>query len=43
MDEFLRLCKKISAEPVMVVWIGPRSRTPANPEHLQDVLDLIEY
>lgn len=42
-DEFISLCSKVGAEPVMVVNIGPRRNAPADTESLRDVCDLMEY
>jgi alpha-N-arabinofuranosidase len=44
-DEFIRMCKKIGAEPLIVVNIGTRAwnENPNQEEFLQDVLDWIEY
>jgi alpha-N-arabinofuranosidase len=44
-DEFIRMCKKIGAEPLIVVNIGTRAwnDNPNEEEFLQDVLDWIEY
>ena len=44
-DEFIRMCKKIGAEPLIVVNIGTRNWNGEvdQEEFLQDVLDWIEY
>jgi len=44
-DEFIRMCKRIGAEPLIVVNIGTRgwNENPNQAEFLQDVLDWIEY
>ncbi|OHB54232.1 MAG: hypothetical protein A2173_02560, partial [Planctomycetes bacterium RBG_13_44_8b] len=44
-DEFIRMCKKIGAEPLLVVNIGTKAwnENPNEQEFLQDVLDWIEY
>ncbi len=44
-DEFIRMCKKISAEPLIVVNIGTKAwnENPNPEEFMQDVLDWIEY
>ncbi len=44
-DEFIRMCKKIGAEPLIVVNIGTKAwnDNPNEQEFLQDVLDWIEY
>jgi alpha-N-arabinofuranosidase len=44
-DEFIELCRRVGAEPLIVVNIGtPQwNDNPDSPEFLQDVLDWIEY
>jgi alpha-N-arabinofuranosidase len=44
-DEFIRMCKKIGAEPLIVVNIGTPgwNDNPNEQEFLQDALDWIEY
>jgi len=44
-DEFIRMCKRIGAEPLIVVNIGTRAwnENPNQAEFLQDGLDWIEY
>ena len=42
LDEFMTLTRKVGAEPVIVVWVGPRTQVDRAP-YVQDVLDLIEY
>ncbi len=44
-DEFINMCKKIGAEPLIVVNIGTENwnEDPVPEEFLQDVLDWIEY
>ncbi len=44
-DEFIALCRKVGAEPLIVVNIGtPQwNDNPDSPEFFQDVLDWIEY
>ncbi len=44
-DEFIEMCRRVGAEPLIVVNIGtPQWNPGANPdEFLQDVLDWIEY
>ncbi len=44
-DEFIRMCEKIGAEPLIVVNIGTRNwnDNPDPEEFMQDVLDWIEY
>lgn len=41
-DEFLAFARKIGAEPVIVIWVGPRNKGDRAP-YLQDALDFIEY
>jgi len=44
-DEFIRMCERIGAEPLIVVNIGTRNwnDNPDPEEFMQDVLDWIEY
>ncbi len=44
-DEFIRMCKRIGAEPLIVVNIGTRAwnENPDPEEFMQDVMDWIEY
>jgi alpha-N-arabinofuranosidase len=43
LDEFISLCHKVGAEPVVVIWIGPRKQTEPYPQYIQEALDLLEY
>lgn len=42
-DEFVALCRKVGAEPVVVLFIGPRNQTEPDPKYIQDGIDLLEY
>lgn len=44
-DEFIRMCRKIGAEPLIVVNIGSRQWNPGLADHdfLQEALDWMEY
>jgi alpha-N-arabinofuranosidase len=42
-DEFMELCRKVGAEPVIVVYMGPREVTEDRSKWIQDAVDWIEY
>jgi alpha-N-arabinofuranosidase len=41
-DEFLAFAHKVGAEPVIVIWVGPREQVD-RAVYLQDAVDLVEY
>jgi alpha-N-arabinofuranosidase len=41
-DEFLAFARKVGAEPVIVIWVGPRDKVDRAP-YLQDAVDFVEY
>jgi alpha-L-arabinofuranosidase len=41
-DEFLAFARKVGAEPVMVIWVGPRTKVD-RAVYLQDAVDLVAY
>lgn len=41
-DEFLAFARKVGAEPVMVIWVGPREKVD-RAQYIQDAVDLVEY
>lgn len=42
-DEFVAFCRKVGAEPVVVLYIGPRNQSEPDPKYIQDGVDLLEY
>jgi alpha-N-arabinofuranosidase len=42
-DEFMTLCQKVGAEPVMVICLGPKNKPELWPQYVQDARDLVEY
>jgi alpha-L-arabinofuranosidase len=42
-DEFIALCRKVGAEPIIVINAGCRDATLGRPNHLQDACDWVEY
>jgi alpha-N-arabinofuranosidase len=41
-DEFLAFARKVGAEPVIVIWVGPRNKVDRT-ALLQDAVDFVEY
>ncbi len=41
-DEFLAFARKVGAEPVIVIWVGPRNKVDRT-AYLQDAVDLVAY
>jgi alpha-N-arabinofuranosidase len=41
-DEFLAFARKVRAEPVIVIWVGPRNKVD-RAAYLQDAVDLVAY
>ena len=41
-DEFLAFARRLGAEPVIVIWVGPRENVD-RAAYLQDAIDFIEY
>ena len=42
-DEFMALCAKVGAAPVMVICLGPKNKPELWPQYVQDARDLVEY
>ncbi len=42
-DEFIALCRKLGAEPVIVVYMGPQTTGADRSKQLQDAVDWVEY
>lgn len=42
-DEFIQLCRKVGAEPIIVVYVGPGDRPENFGPFIQDVCDWVEY
>ena len=41
-DEFLAFARRVGAEPVIVIWVGPRNKVD-RASYLQDAVDLVAY
>jgi alpha-N-arabinofuranosidase len=42
-DEFITLCRKVGAEPLVVINSGARNAPADRPQYIQDARDLVEY
>lgn len=42
-DEFVAFCRKVGAEPVVVLYLGPRNQTEPDPKYVRDGVALLEY
>ena len=42
-DEFIQLCRKVGAEPLIVINVGHRDRTATRADYIQEALDWLEY
>ncbi len=42
-DEFMGLCRRVGAEPIVVINTGPRNAPNERPRYIQDARDFVEY
>jgi alpha-N-arabinofuranosidase len=42
-DEFIAFCRRVGAEPIVVINSGPRNAPNERPQYIQDARDLVEY
>ena len=42
-DEFMDLCRRVGAEPIVVINTGPRNNPAERPQYIQDARDFVEY
>jgi alpha-N-arabinofuranosidase len=42
-DEFMSLCRRVGAEPIVVINTGARNPASDRPQYIQDARDLVEY